>query len=49
MSMPKRRVARSGEGRSATDLVERRLYRKAPLFDRFVKFKVQIEGSDTRH
>jgi hypothetical protein len=30
------------------ELVARRLYRKAPLFDRFVKFNVQIGGSDTR-
>ena len=37
------------EGRSMTELVERRLYRKAPLFDRFVKFDVQIEGPDIRH
>ena len=37
------------EPRSAAELVERRLYRKAPLFDRFVKFNVQVEGSDTRH
>jgi hypothetical protein len=37
------------EPRSAAELVERRLYRKAPLFDRFVKFDVQIEGSDIRH
>jgi hypothetical protein len=37
------------EPRSATELVERRLYRKAPLFDRLVKFNVQIEDSDTRH
>ena len=36
-------------GRSATELVDPRLYRKAPLFDRFVKFDVQIEGPDTRH
>jgi hypothetical protein len=35
--------------RSATELVGRRLYRKTPLFDRFVKFDVQIEGSDIRH
>ena len=35
--------------RSVTELVERRLYRKAPLFDRFVKFDVQIEGPDIRH
>ena len=32
------------EPRSATEFVERRFYRKAPLFDRFVKFNVQIEG-----
>jgi hypothetical protein len=37
------------EPRSATEFVERRLYRKAPLFDCFVKFNVQVEGSDTRH
>ena len=37
------------EGRSPTELVERRLYRKAPLFDRVVQFNVQIEGSETRH
>src|SRR5712671_7351093 len=37
------------EGRSATELVDPRLYRKAPLFDRFVKFDVQIEGPDIRH
>lgn len=37
------------EGRSATEVVDRRLYRKSPLFDRFVKFNVQVEGSDTRH
>jgi hypothetical protein len=35
--------------RSAADLIERRLYRKAPLFDYFVKFNVQVEGSHTRH
>jgi hypothetical protein len=34
--------------KSANELVARRLYRKAPLFDRFVKFNVQIGGSDTR-
>ena len=27
-------------------MVDRRLYRKAPLFDRFVKFDVEVEGSD---
>ena len=37
------------EPRSPTEVVDRRLYRKAPLFDRFVKFNVQIEGSDIRH
>jgi hypothetical protein len=37
------------EPRSAADLVERRLYRKAPLFDRFLKFDVQIEGAGTHH
>jgi hypothetical protein len=30
-------------------LGEPRLYRKTPLFDRFVKFNVQIEGPTTRH
>jgi hypothetical protein len=35
--------------KSVTELVDPRLYRKAPLFDRFVKFDVQIEGPDTRH
>jgi hypothetical protein len=37
------------EPRSATELVERRLYRRAPLFDHFLKFDVQVEGSDIRH
>jgi hypothetical protein len=37
------------EERSPTELVERRLYRKATLFDRFVIFNVQVEGSDIRH
>ena len=37
------------EGRSPTEMVYRRLYRKAPLFDRFLKFDVQVEGSDNRH
>src|SRR6266478_4186405 len=36
-------------GRSPTEVVDRRLYRKAPLFDRFVKFDVQIEGPDPHH
>jgi len=35
--------------RSATELIDPRLYRKTPLFDHFVKFNVQIEGSDIRH
>jgi hypothetical protein len=37
------------EPRAPTEVVEPRLYRKAPLFDRFVQFDVQIEGSGTRH
>jgi hypothetical protein len=39
------------EHRSApgTGPVERRLYRKTPLFDRFLKFDVQIESPATRH
>jgi hypothetical protein len=37
------------EPKSDKGLYEPRLYRKAPLFDRFVKFNVQIEGSDIRH
>jgi hypothetical protein len=37
------------EPRSATEVFDRRLYRKAPLFDCFVKFNVQVEGSDIRH
>jgi hypothetical protein len=37
------------EGRSPTEVVDRRLYRKAPLFDRFLKFDVQIEGPDIHH
>jgi len=32
-----------------TGQVSRHLYRKTPLFDRFVKFNVQIEGPATRH
>src|SRR5271168_3564653 len=40
--------ARSQE-KSPTELVGRRLYRKAPLFDRFLQFDVQVEGPDTRH
>ena len=34
---------------SATEFVGRRLYRKAPLFDRFLQFDVQIEESRVRH
>jgi hypothetical protein len=37
------------EPRSATELVDPRLYRKAPLFDHFVKFNIQIEPPDIRH
>ena len=37
------------EAKSGKELYEPRLYRKAPLFDRFVKFNVRIEGSDIRH
>jgi len=37
------------EGKSPTEVVDRRLCRKAPLFDRFLKFDVQVEGSDIRH
>ena len=37
------------EPRSPTEEVDRRLYRKTPLFDRFVQFNVQIEGSGIRH
>jgi hypothetical protein len=32
-----------------TGPIGRHLYRKTPLFDRFVKFAVQIERPDTRH
>ena len=35
--------------RSPTEVVDSRLYRKAPLFDHFVKFDVQIEGSGVSH
>jgi hypothetical protein len=28
---------------------EPRLYRKTTLFDRFLKFNVQVEGTTTRH
>jgi len=37
------------EPRSATEVVDRRLYRKASLFDRLVKFDVQVEGPEIRH
>ena len=37
------------EARSPTEMVYRRLYRKAPLFDRFVKFDVRIEKPEVRH
>src|SRR5258707_15066556 len=37
------------EPRSATEVVDRRLYRKASLLDRLVKFDVQVEGSNIRH
>jgi hypothetical protein len=37
------------EPRLATELVNCLLYRKTPLFDRFVRFNVQIEGSGIRH
>jgi hypothetical protein len=40
--------ARSEE-KSATEVIARRFYRKAPLFDRFVKFNVQVEGIEIRH
>jgi hypothetical protein len=36
-------------GGSPTKLIDRRLYRKAPLFDRFVKFDVRVEGQDIHH
>jgi hypothetical protein len=37
------------EERAPTELVDHRLYRKAPLFDCFMKFNVQFEGPDVRH
>jgi len=37
------------EGKSPTEVFDRRLYRKAPLFDRFLKFDVQVEGPEIRH
>jgi hypothetical protein len=36
------------EGKSPTEIFDRRLYRKAPLFDCFAKFNIQVEGY-TRH
>jgi hypothetical protein len=35
--------------KSATEFVNLRLYRKTPLFDRFLKFNVQVEGADISH
>jgi len=37
------------EPRSSTEVVDRRLYRKTPLLDRFVRFNIQIEGPGIRH
>jgi hypothetical protein len=37
------------EGSPISAVTEKRLYRKAPLFDRFLKFDVQIERPGTRH
>jgi len=37
------------ETASVSRVNDRRLYRKAPLFDRFLKFKVQIEQPSIRH
>src|SRR5215469_4647528 len=37
------------EGGSPTDVIERRLYRTSPLFDRFLKFNVRVEGRDIHH
>jgi hypothetical protein len=36
------------EARSPTEMVERRLYRKASLFDRFLKFDVPVESPGIR-
>jgi hypothetical protein len=38
-----------GQEKSATEFVGSRLYRKAPLFDRFLQFDVQIEEARVRH
>jgi hypothetical protein len=37
------------EEKSATEFIDRRLYRKTPLFDRFVKFNVEVDGLGIRH
>jgi hypothetical protein len=37
------------QGISTSELVERHLYRKTPLFDRFLQFHVQIQSPDTQH
>ena len=37
------------DGSSASRVAVHHFYRKTPLFDQFVKFNVQIEGSTTRH
>jgi hypothetical protein len=37
------------ERRSPTVVVDRRLYRKAPLFDRFLRFDVQVDSPDIHH
>jgi hypothetical protein len=37
------------EGISTSELVERHLYRKTPLFDRLLQFDVQIESPHIRH
>ena len=37
------------EGKSPTEVIDRRLYRKAPLFNRFMKFNVQVEGQNIHH
>jgi len=48
LGVPKRHGPGRTRAMSATELVEPRLYRKAPLFDRFVKFDVQVEGPEIR-
>jgi hypothetical protein len=37
------------EPRSPTEVVDRRLYRKGPLFDRFLKFEVEVESTRIPH